>query len=67
MKLFKVPILRAFKNLALKFLTLIFYTPSHKTSQAKEIFNIHARASPSRVIRLEAYYLAKASPVKYCV
>ena len=28
MKLFKVPIFRAFKNLALKFLTLIFYTPS---------------------------------------
>nr|DAF04832.1 MAG TPA: hypothetical protein [Caudoviricetes sp.] len=25
-----MPILRAFKNLALNFSTLIFYTPSHK-------------------------------------
>ena len=39
MKLFKVPILRAFKNLALKFLTLIVYTPSHKIIIAtKDIF-----------------------------
>ncbi|WP_459899586.1 hypothetical protein [Campylobacter concisus] len=27
-----MPILRAFKNLALKFLTLIFYTPSQEAS-----------------------------------
>ena len=36
-KLFKVPILRAFKNIALKFLTLIFYTPSHYSSDTKKI------------------------------
>ena len=39
MNLFKVPILRAFKNIALKFLTLIFYTPSHLLpEQAQNLF-----------------------------
>ena len=38
MKLFKVPILRAFKNIALKFLTLIFYTPSHIFDKSSKKF-----------------------------
>nr|DAK70990.1 MAG TPA: hypothetical protein [Caudoviricetes sp.] len=47
MKLFKVPIFRAFKNLALKFLTLIFYTPSHFYSLSAILSRAwHAKSSP---------------------